>query len=174
MPSPQRLLLRLLVPLGIAVFAALKCAGPGTLIFPLTAQLAQPLICSPRTTLVRAEQPATDSDGNRVTYVSLNCVGDNNFRQSADGRAFLVLGGIYFVPYSAAAVAAAFLIRLSSRGGAPPGPLGIESLRQVETLLAQNRKLDAIRVVQQYTGTNPRQAKGYVDTLAAPPPASSY
>jgi hypothetical protein len=168
MSALQRWLLRLLVPLGLAAFGAVMCAGPGT--EPFTAQLAQPLICPPRTTLVHEERPGTDSDGNSVTYVSLNCVGDDGFRQSADGRAFLVLGGIYFVVFFAAMLAVWFGYSRTARGGPPPRPLGVDGLRQVEALLAQDRRLDAIRIVRQQTGANLRQAKDYVETLATPPP----
>jgi hypothetical protein len=158
------------VPLGLASFAAVLCAGPGAIAVPYTAQLAEPLICPPHSTLLRDEHPGTDSDGNTVTYISLSCVGDNNFRQAVDGRAFVVLGGTYFVVFSAAALAVSFLIGRTARGGPLPRPLGREGLRQVEALLDQKRKIDAIRLVQKHTGANLRQAKDYVETLATPPP----
>ena len=170
-PTAKHVLLRVIVPLAIVAFAAIMCAGPGTALVPYTAQLAAPLICPPGTTLQHSEHPGTDSQGERVTYINDNCVGADNISQPAELRIFAVLCAIYFVIFGVAALAAVFAFRRAAAGGQPAQPLGVDGLRQVQALLDQGRKLDAIRLVQQLTGAGLAQAKAYVDSLApAPPP----
>ena len=65
---------RVLVPLAFALFAALMCAGPGSVTVPATMQLAAPLVCPAGAALQQIEQPGNDN-GEAVVYVSLKCVG---------------------------------------------------------------------------------------------------
>ncbi len=169
MPTAKHWVQRVVLPLGIAAFAALMCAGPGTLVMPFTAQLAAPLICPPGTTLQRSEHPGTDSQGERVTYVNENCVGDDHVSQPAEARIFLVLGGIYFAVFGVMALAAVFALNAAARRERPLKPLGVDGLKKVQALLSRDRKLDAIRLVQQLTGASLAQAKDYVETLPAAP-----
>jgi hypothetical protein len=132
--------------------------------------LARPLICPPRTTLRRSERPGTDSDGTSVAYISENCAGDDNVNQPAEARIFVGLRSIYFVVFSIAALDVSFVIGRTAGGGPLSRPLGLEGQSQVEAVLDQKRKIDAIRLVQRHTGANLRQAKDYVGTLAPPRP----
>ena len=170
MSTPRRGWVRLIVLFGLAAFAAVMCAGPGAIVVPYTVQLAEPLICPPNATLEREQHPGTDSDGNAVTYISLNCVGDDNVRQEVEGRAFVVLTLTYFVLFSAALLVVSFFVRRSARGGPLPRPMGLDGLKQVVALLEQNRKFEAIRLVREQTGASLAQAKDYVENLAATPP----
>jgi hypothetical protein len=170
MPTGKHWIQRVILPLGIAAFAALMCAGPGTLLVPFTAQLAAPLICPPGTTLQHSEHPGTDSQGEPVTYVNENCVGDDHVSQAAEGRIFGVLGGIYFVVFGSVALTARFAFKAAARRERPVKPLGVEGLRQVQATLSHGQKLEAIRLVRQLTGASLAQAKDYVETLAAAPP----
>src|SRR5258708_30194662 len=157
MPTTKHLVQRVIVPVAIVAFAAIMCAGPGTAVVPYTAQLAAPLICPPGTTLQHSEHPGTDSQGERITYISENCVGSDQVSQPAEARIFFVLSVIYFVVFGVVALAAIFALNASVRGGRPAKPLGADGLHQVQARLAQGQKLEAIRLVQQLTGASLKQ-----------------
>ena len=169
-----RTLTRLGIVLLIAGFGAIMCAGPGMIVVPATAKLAEPLICPAGSTLVRTETPGTDSDGSRVTYINMSCVDSEGVRSAANLKAFLVLGSIYLVVFFVALLAMSFFIRANvvgtQRSGLPLRPLTVEGVRQVQDLMAQNRKLEAIKLVRQLTGSDLMTAKTHVETIAASPP----
>jgi hypothetical protein len=168
-----RTLTRMGIVLLIAGFAAVMCAGPGMIVVPATAMWAQPLICPAGSTLTRTETPSTDSDGSHVTAINLWCVDREGVRQAANLRTFLVLGGIYLAVFFVALLALSFVIRAnlvgSQRSGPPPKPLTVEGVRQVQDLMAQNRKIEAIKLVRQLTGSDLMTAKTHVETIAASP-----
>ncbi len=161
---------RVVVPLALAAFAALMCAGPGALLAPSTAQLVAPLVCPPGTAFQRSEHPGTDSQGTPVTYISMNCTGADNAGQPAEVRLFVVLGVIYFVMFGAVAVGAVAGLNAAVHRARPARPLGADEQRRVRAMLAQGRKLDAILLARQLTGAGLAQAKDYVETLAATSP----
>jgi hypothetical protein len=165
----SRALIRVGVVTLIAGFAAMMCAGPGAIVLPFTAMLAQPLICPDGSTLTRTETPGTDSDGGRVTYIDLNCVDREGIRQAANLRSFLVLGGIYFVFFFILVLGVSLFVRQPAIGS-PARPLSVEGIRQVQDLMAQNRKLEAIKLVRELTGADLATAKAHVETIVAPPP----
>src|SRR5258706_11484958 len=169
-----RTLTRLGIVLLIAGFGAIMCAGPGMIVVPATATLAQPLICPAGSTLVRSETPSTDSEGNHVTAIHLSCVDREGNSQAAGLRTFLVLGGIYLAVFFFALLAMSFMIRANLVGAqrsAPLAtPLSVEGVRQVQDLMAQNRKIEAIKLVRQLTGSDLMTAKTHVETIAASPP----
>jgi hypothetical protein len=171
-----RTLARLGIILLIAGFAAIMCAGPGMIVVPATAMWAEPLICPADSTLVRTETAGTDSDGGHVTYINLSCVDQAGYRQAANLRSFLVLGGIYLAVFFVALLALSFLIRTNlvgtQRAATPPKPLSVEGVRQVQDLMAQGRKLDAIKLVRQLTGSDLMTAKTHVEMIAASPPGA--
>jgi hypothetical protein len=164
----RRTLTRLGVVVLIAGFAAVMCAGPGAIILPFTVKLAEPLICPAGATLLRTETPGTDSEGDRVTYIDLSCVNDDGIGQAANLRSFLVLGGIYFVFFFFVVLGTGIFIR-GSVVGKPARPLSTDGVRQVQALMAQNRKIEAIKVVRDLTGSNLATAKAHVETIAASP-----
>ncbi len=45
------------------------------------------------------------------------------------------------------------------------GPIGAAELEQIRSLLADNRKIDAIKLVRELTGMSLQQAKHYVESL---------
>jgi hypothetical protein len=166
-------MVRLGVVLLIAAFAAIMCAGPGMIVVPQTAMAAQSLICPAGSTLERQESDGTDSDGSRVTYINLSCVDSAGFEQAANLRTFLVLGGIYLLVFFVALLGLSFFIRGSLVGtpssGPPARPLSVDGIRQVQDLMAQNKKIEAIKLVRQLTGSNLVTAKAHVETIAASP-----
>src|ERR1051325_3465505 len=123
---------RVLVPLALALFAALMCAGPGSVTVPATMQLAGPLVCPAGTTLQQIEQPGNDN-GEAVVYVSLKCVGAAGASSASVTGVFAILTLIYFVVFGLAAIGAVALLvrRAASPGGRAPRPLGADGLRQV-------------------------------------------
>jgi hypothetical protein len=169
----SRTLVRLGVVALIAGFAAVMCAGPGAIVLPFTAKLAQPLICPAGSTLTRTETPGTDSEGDRVTYINLSCIDANGNSQRANLRSFLVLGGIYFVFFSILILGLSFFARgnlLGSQRSGPARPLSAAGVGRVQELMAQNRKIEAIKLVRELTGSDLMTAKTHVETIAASPP----
>ena len=172
----SRMLTRVGVVLLISLFAAVMCAGPGAIILPFTETLAQPLICPAGSTLQRTERQGTDSEGDRVTYINLYCVDREGAQQAANLRSFLVLALIYFVLFffPLLVIVAIMATRpggLAARPAGPPArPLSAEGVREVQALMAQNRKLEAIKLVRALTGANLISAKNHVEALSALPP----
>ena len=162
---------RVLVPLAIAIFAALMCAGPGSVTVPATMQLAAPFVCPAGAALQQIEQPGTDN-GESVVYVSLKCVGAAGAGAGSPSvtGVFAVLAVIYFVVFALAALVAVaiFARSVSSSTGRAVRPLGAAELQQVRVQLAEGKKLEAIRLVRQLTGASLADAKNYVETLAPP------
>ena len=157
---------RVFVPLMLALFAAVMCAGPGSVIVPATMQLTSPLVCPAGTSLQQIEQPG-NVQGEAVVYVSLKCVGAAGASPTSVTSVFAVLAVIYFVIFGIAAVGAValFVRRLSSNGGRAARSLGAEDVRQVRARPAEGQTLEAIRLVQQATGAGLPEAKDTVETL---------
>jgi ribosomal protein L7/L12 len=168
-PTVRQWIGRVGVPLALALFAALMCAGPGSVTVPGTMQLASPLVCPAGTSLQQIEQPGNDN-GEAVVYVSLKCVGAAGSSAASVTGVFAVLAGIYFVIFGILAVAAvALFVRRATRPSGPTArPLSADGRQQVQAQLAQGQKLEAIRLVQQFTGSGLAEAKDIVDKLATP------
>ena len=162
----RRWLGRVFVPLAIALFAALMCAGPGSVVVPATMQITAPLVCPAGATLKQNEVPGNDN-GEAVVYVTLNCVGTNGASPASVTSVFGVLALIYFVIFGIATVVAVtlFVRRVSRTGGRATRPLDAEEMRQVQSRLAEGKKVEAIRLVQQATGAGLPEAKDTVETL---------
>ncbi len=157
---------RVFVPLTLALFAAVMCAGPGSVIVPATMQLTSPLVCPAGTSLQQIELPGNDQ-GEAIVYVSLKCVGAVGVSPASVTSVFAVLAVVYFVIFGIAAVGAVavFVRRVSSTGGRMARPLGADDVRQVRAQLAEGQKLEAIRLVQQLSGAGLAEAKNMVETL---------
>ena len=167
-PSGRRWIGRVLVPLALALFAALMCAGPGSVTVPATMQLASPLVCPAGASLQQVEQPGT-VDGESVVYVSLKCVGADGSSPASVTSVIAVLAAIYFVIFGILAlVLVPVLVRRAAGAGSsrlPARPLDADGLQQVRAQLAQGKKLDAIRLVRERTGASLAEARNYVETL---------
>jgi len=168
--SGRRWIGRVLVPLALALFAALMCAGPGSVTVPATMQLASPLVCPAGSALQQIEQPGNDN-GEAVVYVSLKCVGAAGSTDASVTSVIAVLALFYFVIFGLAALGAVawFRRRATSPAGRPARPLGADGLAQVQAQLAQGKRLEAIALVRQLTGSSQAEAKNYVETLAPLP-----
>ena len=168
----KRWIVRVFVPLTLALFAAVMCAGPGSVVVPATMQVTSPLVCPAGSALQQIEQPGNDN-GEAIVYVSLKCVGPAGASPASVTSVFAVLAVIYFVIFAIAAVGAVavFVRRVTSTSGRAVRPLGAEDVRQVRARLAEGKKLEAIRLVQQLSGAGLAEAKKYVETLAAEPPS---
>src|SRR5580765_2596931 len=100
--NSRRWIGRVLVPLALAAFAALMCAGPGSVTVPATMQFASPFVCPAGAALQQIETPGTVS-GEAVVYVSLKCVGADGSSPASVIGVFGVLALIYFVVFGLAA-----------------------------------------------------------------------
>jgi ribosomal protein L7/L12 len=168
-PSGRRWIGRVLVPLALALFAALMCAGPGSVTVPATMQLASPLVCPAGASLQQVEQPGT-VDGESVVYVSLKCVGADGSSSAASVTSVIaVLAAIYFVIFGVLALVLVLALVRRAAGASssrlPARPLDADGLQQVRAQLAQGKKLDAIRLVRERTGASLAEARNYVETL---------
>lgn len=155
----------------VAGFLSLMCAGPGTLILVAVAP-------SSVTLLGRIICPAgTNMDARWVRY-SYNRPGESNLEVACvDGSGkppgesrtwwFLKLSSFYFVLFLLP------LLLISLTTGADESPrarqthLTPEAELEVKRLLAQGKKLEAIKLMRELAGIGLREAEDYVETLPA-------
>ncbi|MBK8630132.1 MAG: ribosomal protein L7/L12 [Sphingomonadales bacterium] len=78
----------------------------------------------------------------------------------------LVIGGIAFAAgRSSAPDGRESLMRPPSAPNSPPSALTADVMQQVQSLIAANRKIDAIKLVRESTGLGLKEAKDFVETL---------
>lgn len=153
---------RIVVPVLLAIFGALLCAGPGSVAVPSTLRLFERVACPAGQ---YAALPTVAAANARVQAVY--CVDAAGAPTEATGQFFFAGLSLYSLLLLVPLLALGLTLRL----GAPKAtrPLGADADNELRRMIAAGRHLEAVKLVQNRLGTSRRWARDYVQELAKAP-----
>jgi hypothetical protein len=156
---------RIVVPVLLATFAALMCAGPGSVAVPNMLSLFARAACPAGQ---HAALPTVAPVANPQVQ-TVYCVDEAGVPTDATRQFFGVSFAGYFIVFAVPLL----LVGLTMRFGSPrvARPLGADAERELRRLMAAGRQLEAVKYVQNRLGVSRRAARDYVQQLAATPEA---
>jgi hypothetical protein len=162
--------LRWALPLIAAAFAAVMCAGPLGGLSPTVLRWFEGPACPGDQHLEVIEVLALDVSPVETRQL-VYCVDDQGQGTLAGARPFLVMLAVFLPMFTLAAFGGVAAAERLGRWffGRPRQPLGWEGEREARALLAQGRRAAAEQLVRAKTGSGPRWARQYVETLARQP-----
>lgn len=172
---------RIVVPVLVAAFNAVMCAGPGSLAAPATLRWFERLICPSGQRIAYDYVETAGSAASPLTQF-IYCESAAGQRTLSGNRALSVMMGTYFALFLLPALAVGLTVQFGS-GRRAPRPLASETERAVRLLVSAGRPAEAAKLLREKTGGTPRWAREVIDRMAhtpeptpapaAPPPPSA-
>lgn len=168
---------RIFLPVLLSLFLAIMMAGPGTLILlaaaPSSVNLLGKVVC-PTASRMEARWVRYSYSRPGESSLEVACVGEEA-GQASDSRPqwFLKLLGFYFVLflipllYLFATAGTKATKVAAAPAKQPPTPLTPAAELEARRLLAEGKKIEAIRLVRELTGKDLKAASHDVEALAA-------
>lgn len=168
---------RILRRAAFAAFIAALLAGPGAAFAPSTMRWAAWVACpagtAPMTDEYAAAHRADETDGR------FWCVAPDGV---ARDRTMAAIGGLWLLYFMGTAVLLSiFAMRGAAQDGAkprpapaPPRPVAGNVEAEARALLANEQKIQAIRIVREATGMGLKEAKDWVEALPSRAPGTAF